>query len=467
MLSQTTTVNGQQAAAVAYGYDNLGKPVSQGYGNGVQETVTYNVQGWMRSKAATKAGANIFNMTLRYHDPLHAAARYGGEIAEMQWQHGAGTGNAYAFAYDNLGRLTSSTRHAGGVQLLSYTERDLAYDRNGNITALKRYGSNGGVPQDNFSYSYNGNSLASITGSISAAYSHDQNGNMTFDGRKNLQISYNLLSLPQTVNQAGMQVANYYNTTDHLASIRVITDQAGTVAEQNDYYPFGKRTNTGEQYLLMPANRYKFNGKELQTIANMEYLDYGARLYDPTIARWLTRDPLADDYYSLSPYGYCAGNPIKYIDVNGEFIGTIIGAVVGGVTGAYDSYKKGGDVWAGAAEGAVSGAIARATIDLAVAATVATGGGTLGGALSKGLQAASNSTKALQGTMSKNINETAKTLTKMGADEKTIETAINKISTGMSEAGVNTINTTNTVAAGTSIVTESVIKAGQKNKEKK
>ncbi len=143
---------------------------------------------------------------------------------------------------------------------------------------------------------------------------------MPFDGRKNLQISYNLLNLPQTVNQAGMQMANYYNTTDHLASIRVITDQAGTVAEQNDYYPFGKRTNTGEQYLLMPTNRYKFNGKELQTIANMEYLDYGARFYDPTIARWLTRDPLADDYYSLSPYGYCANNPIIYIDPDGRKI---------------------------------------------------------------------------------------------------------------------------------------------------
>ncbi|MFA7179676.1 MAG: hypothetical protein WC077_00795 [Bacteroidales bacterium] len=53
-------------------------------------------------------------------------------------------------------------------------------------------------------------------------------------------MSYNLLNLPQTVNQAGMQMATYYNTTDHLASIRVITDQAGTVAEQNDYYPSGK-----------------------------------------------------------------------------------------------------------------------------------------------------------------------------------------------------------------------------------
>ncbi len=130
-------------------------------------------------------------------------------------------------------------------------------------------------------------------------------------------MSYNLLNLPQTVNQAGMQMANYYNTTDHLASIRVITDQAGTVAEQNDYYPFGKRTNTGEQYLLMPANRYKFNGKELQTIANMEYLDYGARLYDPTIARWLSVDPLAEKYTSVSPYAYCYNNPIRFIDPDG------------------------------------------------------------------------------------------------------------------------------------------------------
>ncbi len=141
---------------------------------------------------------------------------------------------------------------------------------------------------------------------------------MPFDGRKNLQISYNLLNLPQTVNQAGMQMATYYNTTDHLASIRVITDQAGTVAEQNDYYPFGKRTNTGEQYLLMPTNRYKFNGKELQTIANMEYLDYGARLYDPTIARWLSVDPLAEKYTSVSPYGYCANNPVNFIDPDGR-----------------------------------------------------------------------------------------------------------------------------------------------------
>lgn len=41
---------------------------------------------------------------------------------------------------------------------------------------------------------------------------------------------------------------------------------------------------------------------------------------------------MADDYYSLSPYGYCAGNPIAYRDENGEWINFVIGAVVGAAT---------------------------------------------------------------------------------------------------------------------------------------
>jgi RHS repeat-associated protein len=333
-----------------------------------------------------------------------------------------------------------------------------------------------------------------------------------------------------------------YNLKDHLGNTRIVfaahPHGQPEVMQQTSYFPFGmtlQQQNFGGS--LNQPNKLLYNGKELQDDelagVSLDWYDYGARFYDPQLGRWHVLDPLAADYDNLSPYGYCAGNPIKYIDVNGEFIGTIIGTVVGGVAGAYDSYKKGGDVWAGAAEGAVSGAIAGATVDLAVAATVATGGGALvvigagaaagaiggaagavagdatgqvvtsvnkgssisnavsninttnmadkaktgavtgaiggaaGGAVGKGLQAASNSTKAVQGTMSKNITETAKTLTKMGADEKTVGTAVNKITTGMGEAGRNTVNTTNKVAAGTGMATESAIKVGQMQKEEK
>jgi len=45
--------------------------------------------------------------------------------------------------------------------------------------------------------------------------------------------------------------------------------------------------------------------------------DYGSRWQDPTIGRWPTMDPLVDKYYSISPYAYCAGNPVRYIDPTG------------------------------------------------------------------------------------------------------------------------------------------------------
>jgi hypothetical protein len=40
-------------------------------------------------------------------------------------------------------------------------------------------------------------------------------------------------------------------------------------------------------------------------------------MYDPVLGRWMTTDPLAEKYYSISPYAYCANNPVKYIDPDG------------------------------------------------------------------------------------------------------------------------------------------------------
>ncbi len=63
---------------------------------------------------------------------------------------------------------------------------------------------------------------------------------------------------------------------------------------------------------------FKYNGKELDKEHGLNLYDYSARFYEPTTGRFSTVDPHAEKYYSISPYAYCANNPIKFIDKDGK-----------------------------------------------------------------------------------------------------------------------------------------------------
>ena len=74
------------------------------------------------------------------------------------------------------------------------------------------------------------------------------------------------------------------------------------------------------------TNRFKFNGKEEQTTGNLGLLDYGARMYDANIGRWMVQDPLSEKYYAYSQYSFSGNNPILNIDSDGKAWDTFIDA---------------------------------------------------------------------------------------------------------------------------------------------
>jgi len=60
---------------------------------------------------------------------------------------------------------------------------------------------------------------------------------------------------------------------------------------------------------------YEFTAKELDN--ETQYTYFGARYYDSDVSVWLSVDPMAGKYPSLSPYAYCANNPVMLVDPNG------------------------------------------------------------------------------------------------------------------------------------------------------
>ena len=217
-------------------------------------------------------------------------------------------------------------------------------------------------------------------------YAYDANGNLTQDLNKGIEdIQYNCLNLPRLVKFKDQSTITYtyaadgtklrvehkignsttrttycsnviyedgtakcllteegyvslddreyhYYLKDHQGNNRVLVNKNGGVEEINHYYPFGGIFASEEN-----VQPYKYNGKELDAKKGLNWYDYGARHYDATLGRWHAVDPLAEKYYSVSPYNYCMNNPMNAIDPDGKLPVFLIPLVKGAVGAIVDA----------------------------------------------------------------------------------------------------------------------------------
>ena len=224
-------------------------------------------------------------------------------------------------------------------------------------------------------------------------FEYDTMGNLVYDGQNQLKISYDFLNLPEKIapaelhSQAGdLFLANYcylwngekvastdvrgngylyigsvryelegakpafesapfamgrigrlggeydtrYFLNDHLGSVRAIVNQNGVVTAEYDYMPYGMQHKTSS-LATSDTNEFRYNGKELQSRFCVDLYDSQARLQGMN-ARFNSIDPRAEEMTDISPYAYCADNPINRIDYDGEY--PILLPLIKGAVGA-------------------------------------------------------------------------------------------------------------------------------------
>ncbi len=222
--------------------------------------------------------ADIFAMRLYYDEPkdddgtlFSVSPQLNGNIANIYWQTNGRNQQVYAFTYDDLNRLKRATYFDKTGLLFSsdnkYGVPTINYDLRGNITALNRNGLTTDCPSQQYgaidllTYSYNTENQ--ITGLTDAAditrgfkkpgqggtYTYDDNGNMTRDPNKGIDIDYNIMNLPDLItfdtgeeieflyDAAGTKLQKIANdgtdeiTKDYVGGIEYVTENSVSVLE--------------------------------------------------------------------------------------------------------------------------------------------------------------------------------------------------------------------------------------------
>ena len=308
-------------------------------------------------------------------------------------------GNSYGYdAWGNLLNKSVTKCSAENLSVAALPNNQLTgygYDAAGNMTS---------DPTDGVTLSYDQENR--LTGAAGYTYTYDADGNRVkkSNGSTGTLYWYMTPGIVAESDLAGVLKSEYvffggervarkdfpsnavsYYFSDHLKTASVITDAAGTIKAESDYYPWG-----GElQFVNNDSNHYKFTSKERDSETGLDY--FGARYYSNGLGRWVSADwsatpvpvPYADfgDPQSLNLYGFVGGNPGSKADPDGhcctlgevvDFVGGVSQGIVAsasfGAVGAPKSSDSNASLWGQAVGTIIEGAMGTGIRDTGAAA---------------------------------------------------------------------------------------------------
>ncbi|WP_190809221.1 DUF6443 domain-containing protein [Flagellimonas sp. S3867] len=281
LLKQEQTIGANTETLVENHYDGLGQLITKETGGGLQHVdYNYNVRGWLKQiNDPDNLGTDLFAFSMEYNDLTDVSKRlYNGNIGKTNWitasvnSSGNPVSNTYTYTYDALNRITSATENTN-----NYYVTGIEYDKNGNLTKLKRKGVGSLIDDLHYTYYDNqtSNRLQRVSdsagntegfndgASATTEYTYDTNGNMITDSNKGITaITYNHLNLPTSVTMGAGTISYIYDA----AGTKLKKTAGSSVTEYANGYVYSGTTsstalqffNHPEGYVYKDGSAYKY-----------------------------------------------------------------------------------------------------------------------------------------------------------------------------------------------------------------